>query len=173
MITLFLNIRTEPIGPRLTVLVLLGFMKGIRPTKSVLMSLVSVLSAITTTTVQLGPIESLTFLLMLLSNLGFHYLVVLLQFMFISFNFTTMDIAIISFIVLGVIAVAVVSYIAGTRSSGVDIQLLKAELEGQKLARREQTRKYDELYDAFLRVNKYNTDLKKQNLSLKNSYEEA
>ena len=84
-----------------------------------------------------------------------------------------MDLAIISFIVLGAIAIAVVSYIAGAKSSSVDAQLLKAELEGQKLARKEQTRKYDELYDAFLRLNKYNTELKKQNVSLMNTYEEA
>lgn len=173
MITLFLSIRTEPIGPRLTVLVLSGFTKGIRPTKSVLILLVSVSSVITTTMVQLGPTESLTFLLMLSSNLGFHYLVVLLQFMFISLNSITMDITILSFVLLGAIAVAVVSYFAGVRSASDDVALLRAELEGQKLARKEQTRKYDELYDAFLRLNKYNTELKKQNISLMNTYEEA
>lgn len=84
-----------------------------------------------------------------------------------------MDLATISFIVLGAIAIAVVSYIAGYNKCNVDLQLLKAELEWQKLARKEQTRKYDELYDAFLRVNKYNVELKKKNISLMNTYEEA
>lgn len=56
---------------------------------------------------------------------------------------------------------------------GAEIALLNSELRGQKLARKEQTRRYDELYDAFLRVNQYNTELQKQNFSLKNTYEEC
>jgi hypothetical protein len=49
--------------------------------------------------------------------------------MFISLNSITMDLATISFIVLGAIAIAVVSYITGYNKCNDDLQLLKAELE--------------------------------------------
>lgn len=84
-----------------------------------------------------------------------------------------MDIATASFIALGIILVAVISYFAGRKNADTDIQLLHAELEWQRLARKEQTRKYDELYDAFLRVNKYNANLKKEMQKYKNTYEEC
>lgn len=84
-----------------------------------------------------------------------------------------MDIAIVSFIVLGAIAIAVISYIVWRRTSWYDVQILRAELEWQKLARREQERKYDELYDSFLRVNQYNTELTKEVQKYKNTFGEC
>lgn len=41
------------------------------------------------------------------------------------------------------------------------------------MARREQQRKYDELYDAFLRVNKLNKDLNKKIMTLPPTYEDC
>ena len=54
-----------------------------------------------------------------------------------------------------------------------EIVSLTADLKGQKAARREQVRKYDELYDQFLRLTQYNSEMAKEVQSYKNTYEEA
>lgn len=82
-----------------------------------------------------------------------------------------MAIEVISFYVLGLILVSAVSFIAGGWKYKTDIKLLEADLNGQKKARAEQCRRYDELYDAFLRVNKMNTDLSKQLNHVGSTYE--
>lgn len=50
---------------------------------------------------------------------------------------------------------------------------LAADLKGQKAARKEQVRKYDDLYDQFLRLTQYNSEMAKEVQSYKNTYEEA
>lgn len=85
-IILSLNIPTEKIDPRLTALVLLEFMKDIKPTKSVLMSLENVSSVITTTIDPQGRIGLLIFPLKPLGICESLFLVVSLPFMFISLN---------------------------------------------------------------------------------------
>ena len=84
-----------------------------------------------------------------------------------------MAIETVSLYVLWLIAVAIVSYLAWRWKSSVDCQLLEADLNGQRLARKEQERKYDELYSAFLRVNKLNTELNKKIASLPPTYEDC
>ena len=84
-----------------------------------------------------------------------------------------MAIEIICLYVLWLIAVSCISYLAWRWKYANDLQLTEADLAGQRVARREQERRYDELYDAFLRLNKYNTDLQKTIQKYKNSYEEC
>lgn len=54
-----------------------------------------------------------------------------------------------------------------------EIAALNGDLKGQKAARREQVRKYDELYDQFLRLTQYNSEMAREVQSYKNTYEEA
>ena len=61
-----------------------------------------------------------------------------------------------------VILLVVVSFIAGMKYKEDRTTLLEAELEWQKLARKAQERKYDELYDSMLRVNGYNKRLRQE-----------
>ena len=119
------------------------------------------------------PIEWLTFRLMHLSNYEYRYLVVSLLLKFLPLNFIAMAIETVSFYVLWLVAVAVVSYLAWRWKSSVDCQLLGADLNGQRMARRELQRRYDELYDAFLRVNKLNTELNKKIASIPPTYEDC
>lgn len=53
-----------------------------------------------------------------------------------------------------------------------DMNCLKAELRWQHLSRRAQEKKYDDLYDAFLRVNQYNTELQKKLDAKSRTYED-
>ena len=78
-----------------------------------------------------------------------------------------------SLYVLWLIAVACVSYLAWRWKWATDLQLAEADLKGQRMARKEQQRKYDELYDAFLRVNKLNKDLNKKIQTLPPTYEDS
>lgn len=84
-----------------------------------------------------------------------------------------MAIETVSLYVLWLIAVGVVSYLAWRWKWATDLQLTEAELRGQKMARKEQQRKYDELYDAFLRVNKLNKDLNKKIQMIPPTYEDC
>ena len=124
------------------------------------------------------PIELLTFHLTRLGHYEYHYLVVLhlwryILSSFISLLLIEMSIEVISFYILWLIAIAVISYIAWRRRWAVDIQLMEADLFGQKLARKEQERKYDELYDALLRTNKLNAELHKKLASAPRTYENS
>lgn len=84
-----------------------------------------------------------------------------------------MSIEFISFYLLGLIAVGVISYLAGRSKWRGDVDFLEAELLAQKLARREQQRKYDQLYDTLLRVNKLNTELNKKVQSITPKYDDV
>lgn len=84
-----------------------------------------------------------------------------------------MSIEFISFYILGLIAIGVISYLAGRSKWRGDVDLLEADLLAQKLARREQQRKYDQLYDTLLRVNKLNTELNKKVQSITPKYGEV
>ena len=84
-----------------------------------------------------------------------------------------MDIAVISIIVLCVIAVAIISFFAGLDKWRTDVTLLEADLTCQKSARKELARRYDELYDTLLRVNKSNTELQKKLNDCYNNYDNA
>lgn len=50
---------------------------------------------------------------------------------------------------------------------------LASDLRWQKAARKEQTRKYDDLYDQFFRLTQYNSEMAKEVQSYKNTYKEA
>ena len=90
-----------------------------------------------------------------------------------------MAIETISILSLGFIAVAVASYLAGRwkwsaerQLLDADIRCLRADLAGQDLARKSQEKKYDQLYDSFLRLNQYNTELQKRLQAKSNTYED-
>ena len=87
--------------------------------------------------------------------------------------YIAMGIETVSLYVLWLIAVGVVSYLAGNWKWSSERQLLEADLNGQKLARKEQQRQYDELYTAFLRMNKLNSGLQKKLSSLPPTYEDC
>ena len=53
-----------------------------------------------------------------------------------------------------------------------DMNCLKAELNWQHLSRKAQEKMYDDLYDAFLRVNKHNTELQKKLDAKSRTYED-
>ena len=82
-----------------------------------------------------------------------------------------MSIEIVSLLLLWVILIAVISYLAWFWKWSTDCKLLEAELSGHKMAREAQQKKYDNLYDAFLRVNQYNTALNKKLQESSKSYE--
>lgn len=84
-----------------------------------------------------------------------------------------MAIETVSMFILWLVAVGVVSYMAWRWKWADDLHMVNADLQGQKLARKEQQRKYDELYDAFLRVNKMNTELNKKLQALPPTYEDC
>ena len=54
-----------------------------------------------------------------------------------------------------------------------EIVSLTADLKAQKAARKEQTRKYDELYDQFFRLTQTNSEMAREVQLYKNTYEEA
>jgi len=62
------------------------------------------------------------------------------------------------------------SYIDELRA---EIFSLNADLRGQRAARREQVRKYDELYDKFFRLSQTNSMMAREVQIHKNTYEEA
>lgn len=84
-----------------------------------------------------------------------------------------MAIETVSMFILWLVAVGVVSYMAWRWKWADDLHMANADLQGQRLARKEQQRKYDELYDAFLRVNKMNTDLNKKLQAIPPTYEDC
>lgn len=122
------------------------------------------------------PTVSLTFLLMLLGPYEYHYLVVLLLLKFIlcSFYFLlliNMAIEIVSIYILWLVAVAVVSYIAGRWKWSDKAVLLDAKLTSLEYSYEKKCRDYDELHDALLRVNKLNKDLNAKLQEAWNTYE--
>ena len=167
MIIPCLNIKTGRIDPRLTALVPSGSMKGIKPSKCVLMLLGNASSAITTIIDLPGRIVSSIFLQRLSGICEFRFPVVSLLFMFISFNFTAM----IHF--LRLLPALLVGFVLGFLAAcwwaekvysqkNAEIAALTADLKGQKAARREQVRKYDELYDQFFRLTQTNSEMARE-----------
>lgn len=70
-------------------------------------------------------------------------------------------------------AITCVFFKRGIDDLQAEIAALNGDLKGQKAARREQVRKYDELYDQFLRLTQYNSEMAREVQSYKNTYEEA
>lgn len=70
-------------------------------------------------------------------------------------------------------AITCIVFKRGIDDLQAEIAALNGDLKGQKAARREQVRKYDELYDQFLRLTQYNSEMAKEVQSYKNTYEEA
>lgn len=83
-----------------------------------------------------------------------------------------------SLLILLLIAVGVLCYIAWAKRSDslletarADLKCADAEINWLRLSQKSQQKKYDDLYDAFLRVNQYNTNLNKRVTELSRSYE--
>lgn len=138
----------------------------------------NVSSAITTIIDLRGRIVLLISLLRPSGICEFLFPVVSLPFMFISFNFTAMIhfLRLLPAILVGMVLGFVIACYGATKvcaEKDAQIIALNADLKGQKAARREQVRKYDELYDQFLRLTQYNSEMAKEVQSYKNTYEEA
>lgn len=108
----------------------------------------------------------------------FLFPVVSLPFMFISLNFTAMIhfLRLLPALLVGIVLGFIVACYGATKvcaEKDAEIISLNADLKGQRAARKEQVRKYDELYDQFLRLTQYNSEMAKEVQSYKNTYEEA
>ena len=178
MIIPFRSIRTGRIDLRLTALVPSGSMKGIKPSKCVLMLLGNASSAITTIIDLPERIVSLTFPQRLSGIYECLFPVVSLLFMFISLNFTIMIhfLRLLPALLVGIVLGFVIACWGAEKiyaQKDAEIAALNADLKGQKAARREQVRKYDELYDQFFRLTQTNSEMAREVQLYKNTYEEA
>lgn len=135
-------------------------------------------SAITTIIDLPGRIVSSIFLQRLLGICECLFPVVSLLFMFISFNFTAMIhfLRLLPALLVGIVLGFFIACWGAEKvysQKDAEIVALNADLKSQKAARKEQTRRYDELYDQFFRLTQTNSEMAKEVQLYKNTYAEA